>query len=114
MSLQEVRDLVIIIAGAIAILMLLVGLVLTIVIGVATRALIGAAQHLINEQVAPVVASARGTVENVKGTSSFISEILVSPIIRLYGFVMRIRRILAVLTGFMRRGQREQDVEQAE
>jgi hypothetical protein len=114
MSLQEVRDLVIIIAGAIAILLLFAGLVLTVVIGVATRALIGAAQHLINEQVAPVVESARGTVETVKGTSSFITEIVVSPIIRLYGFIMRVRRILAVLTGFVRRERGEQETEQAE
>jgi hypothetical protein len=114
MSLQEVRDLVIIIAGAIAILMLFIGLVLTIVIGVATRALIGAVRHLINDQVAPVVESARGTAENVRGTSSFITETIVSPIIRLYGFIMRIRRVLSVLIGFVRRGRGEQEAEQAE
>ena len=114
MSLQEVRDLVIIIAGAIAILVLFVGLILTVVIGVATRALIAAAQHLISQQVAPVVQSARETVETVKGTSSFITETLVSPIIRLYGLVMRVRRILAVLTGFVRRGRGEQEAERPE
>lgn len=114
MSLQEVRDLVIIIAGAIGILLLFAALVITVVVGVATRALIGAARHLIRDEVTPVVESARDTVEGVRGTSSFITETLVSPVIRLYGLFKGIRRFLAILTGFARRGAREQESEQAE
>ena len=114
MSLQEVRDLVIIIAGGIGILMLLAGLVVTVVLGVAARALLGAARRLIQDEVTPVVESARETVEGVRGTSSFITETLVSPIIRLYGLFKGLRRFLAILGGFARRGSREQEREQAE
>ena len=114
MSLQEVRDLVIIVAGAIGILLLLAALIVTVVVGVATRALVGAARHLIRDEVTPVVESARETVEGVRGTSSFITETLVSPIIRLYGLFKGLRRFLAILSGFARRGAREHESEQAE
>ena len=114
MSLQEVRDLVIIVAGAIGILLLLAALIVTVVVGIATRALVGAARHLIRDEVTPVIESARETVEGVRGTSSFITETLVSPIIRLYGLFKGLRRFLAILSGFARRGAREQESEQAE
>ena len=114
MSLQEVRDLVIIVAGAIGILLLLAALIVTVVVGIATRALVGAARHLIRDEVTPVIESARETVEGVRGTSSFITETLVSPIIRLYGLFKGLRRFLAILSGFARRGAREQESKQAE
>jgi hypothetical protein len=114
MSLQEVRDLVIIVAGAIGVLLLLAALIVTVVVGIAVRALIGAAQHLIREEVIPVVGSARETVEGVRGTSSFMTEMLVSPVIRLYGLFKGLRRFLAILGGVARRGRHEEEREQAE
>jgi hypothetical protein len=111
MTLEEVRDIVIIVAGSIGILMLLAGLVLTVVVGVALRALIGAAQALIREEVTPVIGSARETVESVRGTSSFMTEMLVSPVIRLYGLFKGVRRFLAILGGFARRGRHEEERE---
>ena len=97
MSLQELRDLVIVIAGSLSILLLFVLLVAAVVLTVAARMLIVTANGLLKTEVTPLIQSARQTVDNVRGTASFVSDVVVSPIIRLYSLFSGLRRFLAVL-----------------
>jgi hypothetical protein len=106
MDLQELRDLIIIIFGITGIVMLLVALVVTLVVGLATRSLIGTVQTLLQGEVTPILESARQSLDNVRGTTTFVAGTAVSPIIRAYGVIAGARRVMGVLTGLTgRRGR---------
>lgn len=107
-SLQEVRDIIIIGAGSLMILLLFALFILTVVLGLTVKSLLGAIQSLLSEEVTPLVKSGRETVGKIKGTATFASETAVAPIIRVYGIVAGTRRFLGVLGGVAgRRNKRE-------
>ena len=106
MSLEELRDLIIVIWGILGIVFLAVALVLGIVVGISARGLIGTVQSLIQDDVQPTLRSARQTVDSIRGTTSFVADTAVAPIIRVYGIVSGVRRFLSVLTGFRKRRSR--------
>lgn len=99
LSLQDVRDIIIIAAGSLTILVLLALFIVTVVLGLSIRALLSAIQSLLREEVTPLVKSGRETVGRIKGTATFASETAVTPIIRVYGIVAGTRRFLGVLGG---------------
>jgi hypothetical protein len=99
LSLQDVRDIIIIAAGSLTILVLLALFIVTVVLGFTIRALLSAIQTLLREEVTPLVRSGRQTVGRIKGTATFASETAVKPIIRAYGVVAGTRRFLGVLSG---------------
>ena len=103
MSLEELRDLVIVIWGILGIVVLAVVLVLALVLGVAAKGLIGTVQALIRDDVQPTLRSARQTVDSIRGTTSFVADTAVAPVIRVYGMVSGVRRFLGVLSGFKKR-----------
>ena len=103
MSLEELRDLIIVIWGILGIVVLVVVLVLALVLGVAAKGLIGTVQALIRDDVQPTLRSARQTVDSIRGTTSFVADTAVAPVIRVYGIVSGVRRFLSVLSGFKKR-----------
>jgi hypothetical protein len=103
MSLEELRDLIIVIWGILGIVVLAALLVVTLVVGVSVKGLIGTVQGLIRDDVQPTLRSARQTVESIRGTTSFVADTAVAPVIRVYGAVTGVRRFLSVLSGFRRR-----------
>ena len=98
-GLPEWRDFVIIASGVVLFLALLVILVFTIVVGVAARTVLGSVQTLLKGEVAPILDSLRLTLQRIEGTTSFISETAVSPVIRVYGIWAGAKRMGAVLSG---------------
>jgi hypothetical protein len=103
MSLQDLRDLIIVIFGVLGIVVLFITLVVVIVVGFATRGLISVAKGVLRGQVTPTLDSARQVVDDIRGTTSFVADAAVSPIIRVYGLVSGVRRGLAALAGLGRR-----------
>jgi hypothetical protein len=103
MSLEELRDLIIVIWGILGIIFLAVALVLGIVVGVAARGLIATVQSLLRDDVQPALRSARQTVDSIRGATSFVADTAVAPVIRVYGIVSGVRRFLSVLSGFRKR-----------
>lgn len=103
MSMEELRDLVIVIWGIAGIVFLVVALALALVVGIGARSLIGTVRTLIEEDVQPTLQSARQTMDKVRGTTSFVSETAVAPVIRVYGVVSGIRRFMSVLGGLGKR-----------
>lgn len=106
MDLQEVRDLIIIICGAMSILVLFVTLVVVLVVGLSARGLISVARSMLQQQLSPTLDSARQAVDNVRGATAFVTDTAVSPIIRLYGLFTGLRRGLMSLLGLTRRVRR--------
>jgi hypothetical protein len=98
-ALQDARDIIIIAAGSLTILLLLAAFVFTVVIGLATRALLGAVRGLIRDEVTPLIQSVRQTVGQVRGTVKFVSETVVTPVARVYGVIAGTRRAVGVMSG---------------
>jgi len=106
MDLQDLRDLIIVIFGILGIIVLLVTLVVVVVVGLAARGLIGVTRGVVSTQLSPTLDSARQTVDDIRGTTAFIADTTVSPIIRVYAFVGGVRRGLASLLGLTLRRRR--------
>jgi len=106
MSLEELRDLIIVIWGILGIVFLAVALVLGIVVVISARGLIATVQSLLRDDVQPALRSARQTVDSIRGTTSFVADTAVAPVIRVYGIVSGVRRFLSVLMGFRKRRSR--------
>ena len=106
LDLQDGRDIVIIAAGGLMVLVLLAILVFTIVLGLGARALLGAVRATLRDDVSPLLDSAHQTVRTVRGSAVFVSETAVSPVIRVYGVVAGTRRFLGVLSGVAGRRNR--------
>ncbi len=100
----DIRDLVIIVFGIVGLLALLVSLVFTIVIGLAVWGLVKAARGTIEGGIGPLLSDARETARNVRGTTTFVTDSMVAPIIRVYGVYAGVRRGLGVLGRAARRG----------
>lgn len=106
MSLEDWRDVTIVIAGWLTILVLLSVFIFTVVVGISARALLGTLRTLLREEVTPLVHSVRETVKRVQGTAAFISESAVTPIIRVYGVYAGARRLIGVLSSVAGRRNR--------
>ena len=106
LSLQDVRDIIIIAAGSLTVLVLLALFVVTVVLGIAIRALLGGIQSLLRDEATPLLHSGRQTLGRIQGTATFVSETAASPIIRVYGVVAGTRRFLGVLSGVAGRRSR--------
>ena len=60
--------------------------------------------RMLREEIKPVIDSTNETVSTVRGTTTFVSEHLVSPIIGATSFMAGIKRATQVLTGWPRAG----------
>ncbi len=108
MDLQDWRDIVIIVAGSLMALVLVTVFIFTVVLGIAARALLSTIRTLLRAEVTPLLDSARQSLENVRGTTAFIGQTAVAPVIRIFGVVAGARRALGVLSGVKRRGNRSE------
>lgn len=93
------RDWVIIVMGIAIAAFFLVALVATLVLGLLLRALLRKSLSLIDENVKPLLGTAKQTADSVKGTTGFVSQAAVTPIVRTYGVVAGVRRAASVLAG---------------
>jgi len=56
--------------------------------------------RMLREEIKPVIDSTNETVSTVRGTTTFVSEHLVSPIIEATSFMAGFKRVTQVLTGW--------------
>ena len=93
------RDWAIIVMGIAVTAFFIVALVATVVLGLLARALLKKSLSLIDENVKPLLGTAKQTADHVKGTTGFVSQAAVTPIVRTYGVVAGVRRAAGVLSG---------------
>lgn len=89
MTLDQVRDLAIVV---LALESIVLGVVLTLLL-----LQIKSLTRLLEDQVKPMLDSVRQTIGTVKGTTSIVSETIVTPAVKLGGFTAGARRTLEVL-----------------
>lgn len=103
---ETFRDVVIIAWGGLSIIAFVLFILWVLMLWRGIMGLIRDARLTIREDLRPILATSRETVNNVTGTSRFLSDTVVSPVLRLYGLIAGIRRGFAVFTGLTRRGKR--------
>lgn len=99
MALADARDIAIII---LAIESIVVGVLLILLLW-ELRSL----TRLLQEEIKPMLDSMQETIGTVKGTTELVSETIVSPAVRIGGFVAGLRRTLEVLLATKRPHERE-------
>lgn len=107
------RDIVIIIWGIMSILTLLVVLLIALFIGLSVKKLVTDVNTLVNMSIKPVLDTTQQSVQNVTGTTQFLGDLIVSPIVRVIGIVSGVRRGVGVFTGLSSR-VRKRNVEVVE
>lgn len=105
MSLETLRDLVIVIYGILGIVLFIVLIAVAVGIFFAIRKLTHITQELIADPVRPTLEEVRQTMYNVRGTSEFVADRTVHPVIRTVAAVRGVRRGLGALASARRRGK---------
>jgi hypothetical protein len=93
------RDIVIILMGLAVFVFFLVGLVFAVILGLLSRALLKKSLSVMDENVKPLLDSAKASADHVKGTTSYVSQAAVTPIVKTYGVIAGVRRAASVLAG---------------
>lgn len=99
LSLANFRDAIIIIYGLIGIIFFFVAIVILIFLFFAIKGIIGNVRELIRDSVKPTLDSVRDTAKSIQGTTEFVGESAVKPIIRTYGILAGLRKGATVLAG---------------
>lgn len=98
-SLAEVRDVVVIVYGAMGVILMLALAIAAFGIWFAVRALTRKVNALLDDPVKPALDEVRKSAENIRGTTEFLSDNAVHPLIRTVATVRGVRRGTAVFTG---------------
>ncbi len=102
-SLADLRDIVVIVYGIAGIVLFAVLLVIAVGIYFAFRGLHHTVKELIDDSVRPTLGSIRDTADTIRGTTDFMGQKAVSPVIRTYGMASGVKRGLGVLSGLTKR-----------
>jgi hypothetical protein len=97
--LSEFRDVVVIIWGILSVLLLLALALSILILTLSVKRLIRDVGRLLDADVKPVLESARESVDNVAGTTRFLGDKAVAPVIRIMGLISAVRRGAVVLSG---------------
>jgi hypothetical protein len=103
MSLDQVRDVVIIVYGVLGILLFVVLIAVALALYVVVKGLVRSVQDLIEDPLKPAIGDVRATLQELKGTTEFMADQAVHPVIRLVGVVSGVKRGLSVASGLRRR-----------
>ena len=82
MSLETLRDLVIVVYGIMGILLFLVLIAVAVVLLLGVRRLMRVSREVIEDPIRPALADLRESAHNVKGASEFWADNAVSPLIK--------------------------------
>ncbi|MBM4431005.1 MAG: hypothetical protein FJ026_11765 [Chloroflexi bacterium] len=89
MTLAEVRDIAIVV---LAVESIIIGILLILLLW-QVRGL----TRLLQEQVKPMLDSMQETVGRIKGTTTLVSETIISPAVKIGGFATGVRRAMEVM-----------------
>lgn len=105
MSLEELRDIVIVVYGVLGILLFLVLIAVAVATFFVVRKLSRSVQDLLADPIRPALYEFQQTAQNVRGTSEFVADRTVHPIIRTMAAVRGVKRGVGVVSGLRKRGR---------
>ena len=104
-SVADLRDWVVVIYGIIGIICFFVTIVVMVVIGFSVKGLIRSVRGLLDDSVKPTLTSIRDAADTVRGTTEFMGDTAVRPIVKAYGAFAGIKKGLGMLRS-LGRGKR--------
>lgn len=105
-ALEATRDVIVIIWGVFSIIAFGLLIILLYSIWRGVKDLIKTVQTIAKDDVHQMIVTSQQSLNNITGTARFMSDTVVSPVVKAYGVVAGVRRGLAVFTGVTRRGKR--------
>lgn len=99
MSLENLRDIVVIVYGVMGIVLMLALCIAAFGLWFAIRALSSAVQALIQDPIRPTLQEVQRTAQNVRGTTEFVADTAVHPLIRIVSITRGVRRGVATVAG---------------
>lgn len=102
-TLSELRDVVIVVLGLFAILLLIALIVTVTGLWIAVRLLTRTVAELLRDPVRPALDDLRESARNVRGASEFTADSAVHPVIRAVSVTRSIRRGIGLVTGLSRK-----------
>lgn len=105
MDLDDIRDVVIIIYGVMGIVLFFILIIVLLGLFFVVRGLSRAVRTLLDESVRETLEELQGTVKNVRGTTEFMADSAVRPLIRIIAVGRGIRRGVRSVTGLRSRSK---------
>lgn len=105
-TLDQLRDIVVIVYGVLGALLFAILILVAVGILVAVKELARAVTALIDDPVKPAINDARETLQGIKGTTEFVADTTVHPLIRIVAIGRGIRRGVSVARDIASRGRR--------
>ena len=102
-TLAEIGDVVIVVFGLLAVLLLIIMVATLLALLVAVRLATSALGDLRRESVQPALDDLRAGAKNVRGATEFMTDSAVHPVIRAVSVTRGIRRGIGLVTGIGRR-----------
>ncbi|MFA7249434.1 MAG: hypothetical protein WC273_07335 [Dehalococcoidia bacterium] len=99
MSLENLRDIVVIVYGGMGIVLMFGLCIAAFGLWFAIRALSSSVQALIQDPIRPTLQEVQKTAQNVRGTTEFMADTAVHPLIRFVSIGRGLRRGVATVTG---------------
>ncbi|MEI6137267.1 MAG: hypothetical protein WCQ48_07640 [Chloroflexota bacterium] len=106
MSLENLRDIVVIVYGVMGVVLMLALCIAAFGLWFAIRALSSAVQALIQDPIRPTLEEVQKTAQNIRGTSEFVADSAVHPLIRMMSIGRGVRRGVATVAGLRNRAGR--------
>jgi hypothetical protein len=106
-SLDESRDIVVIVFGIVGATFFFAALAITILVGFAAMGLFTKLRSLIDESVAPALGAVKDAADTVRGTTEFVGRTAVAPVAKAYGTFAGLKKGLSVLSGLKGRNKSE-------
>jgi hypothetical protein len=102
-SLETWRDWVIVIYGLMGIIAFLLLILILLLVFWMLRGVRGKIRELLDDPIRPTLEEVHKTAQNVRGTSDFVADTAVHPIIRTVAALRGIRRGISAVTGIRAR-----------
>lgn len=99
MSLEQLRDIVIVVYGVVGILLIAVLIMVAIALLLSVRALTRVIKDLVNDPIRPILGEVQAAAHDIRGTTEFIADRAVHPLIRVMAAGKGIKHGLAVVAG---------------
>jgi hypothetical protein len=96
-SLDESRDIVIIVYAVLGATFFFAAIVVTAAVGMAVIGLFSKMRSLMDESVSPTLQSVKDAADTVRGTTEFVTKTAITPVVKTYGAFAGLKKGLSVL-----------------
>jgi len=104
-ALGATRDVFIVLWAFLSVMALIFIILAALAIWAGVKDILKTVKATVNEDVKPILTVSQDTVNNVAGTTRFVSDTVAKPVIRGLSFIAGARRALSVFTGISGRGR---------